>query len=77
MSDEEIQNYRMIRKHLERLKTLVEEAELWVQKVTDTEGPVCNHTFVVSVIYLLFSLLDSKSMLGSLARLVLRQSKRP
>ena len=31
----------MIRKHLERLKTLVEEAELWVQKVSDTDDRVC------------------------------------
>ena len=55
MSDEEIQNYRMIRKHLERLKTLVEEAELWVQKVTDTEDRVSNTMSVLisdSLIYL-------------------------
>ena len=32
MSAEDIDNYKMIRKNLDKLKALVEEAELWVQK---------------------------------------------
>ena len=37
VSTEDIQNFALIRKSLERLKLLVEEAELWVQeKPTDT-----------------------------------------
>jgi len=32
VSPEDIENYKMIRKNLDKLKALVEEAELWVQK---------------------------------------------
>ena len=33
MSPKDIENYNKIRRNLEKLKQLVEEAELWVQKV--------------------------------------------
>ena len=33
MSVKDIENYKKIRKNLEKLKLLVEEAELWVQKL--------------------------------------------
>ena len=40
MSAEDIQNFSLIRKNLERLKLLVEEAELWVQtKPTEEDSP--------------------------------------
>jgi len=33
VSAKDIENYKKIRKNLEKLKLLVEEAELWVQKL--------------------------------------------
>lgn len=38
VSAEDIQNYTLIRKNLERLKLLVEEAELWVQSKPGSGG---------------------------------------
>ena len=40
MSAEDIDNYKMIRKNLDKLKVLVEEAELWVQKTPLPEQPI-------------------------------------
>ena len=40
VSTQDIQNFNLIRKSLEKLKLLVEEAELWVQtKPADVEDP--------------------------------------
>ena len=37
VSPKDIENYNKIRKNLEKLKQLVEEAELWVQRVPQPE----------------------------------------
>ena len=65
MSTQDIQNFRLIRKNLERLKLLVEEAELWVQtKLTDMEEPAPRKAAKVSTTVLLEILVGNYTYLA-------------